>query len=192
MQSPKLSPKHQAEEQMNRKSVIPCSHLLTSVIVIGMLVSGAPSIAQEKAPSGREIAEKAKSVTLHREPVIHGKKDGKNVKFTKADLGHLKSPQEVESGQVIGVLETEIEGDESGLPPGKYNLYLKKVGGEWKVYAESGGKVVGQAARVEVKTHGKPSGEVIPRFEPEGWCLFNICIVDCWIFCCVEVGIVCF
>lgn len=173
---------------MNRKTVIPCARLLTPFVVVGLLVSGAPSIAQERAPSGREIAEKAKGVTLLPDRVIHGKKDGKNVKFTSADLRHLKSPEEVESGQVIGVLETEIEGDESGLPPGKYNLYLKKVEGVWKVYAESGGKVVGQAARVEVKTQGKPSEEVLPRFEPEGWCIC-LCLVDCWFFCCLGVCI---
>jgi hypothetical protein len=173
---------------MNRKTVIPCAHLLTAFVVVGLLVSGSPSVAQERTPSGREIAEKAKGVKLMPERIIQGKKDGKNVKFTSTDLRHFKSPEEVESGQVIGVLETEIEGDESGLPPGKYNLYLKKVGGAWKVYAESGGKVVGQAARVEVKPHGKASGEVLPRFEPEGWCIC-FCLVDCWGFCCWAVCI---
>ena len=179
---------------MIRKTVVPCARLLTPFIVVGLLMSGVPSfaLAQENVPSGREIAEKAKSAKLRPDRVIHGQKNGKNVTFTAADLRNLKSPKELESGQVIGVLETETEGDESGLPPGKYNLYLKKMGNEWKVYAESGGTVVGQAARVEVKTHGKPASEVVPGFKPEGWCLISICLIDCWFFCCLEVGFICF
>ena len=30
----------------------------------------------------------------------------------------------------MGVLETEIPGDDAGLPPGKYNLFIAKVGND--------------------------------------------------------------
>ena len=49
----------------------------------------------------------------------------------------------MEDGQVIGVLETEAQGDETSLPPGKCNLFLAKEGNDCHTYAESGGRIVG-------------------------------------------------
>ena len=148
---------------------------------------------RKEKPTGKEIAEKAKKIKLDKEKFVHGKKNGKSVKFTGAELPTLNSEEELEEGQVIGVLENELEGDETGLPPGKYNLFLANVEGNWKVYAESGGEIKKEAARVKVEYHqwGKQKKEM-PRFEPEGWCLFNVCLVSVWIFCLVSVGVLCF
>ena len=148
---------------------------------------------RKEKPTGKEIAEKAQKIKLDKEKFVHGKKDGKGIKFTGTELPPLNSTEELEEGQVIGVLENEVEGDETGLPPGKYNLFLANVGGNWKVYAESGGEIKKEAARVKVEYHqwGKHKKEK-PRFEPEGWCLFNVCLVSVWIFCLVSVGVLCF
>lgn len=99
-------------------------------------------------------------------------KDGKSIVFTPADTRRVVQEEDYEKGQVIGVLENQLEGDETGLPPGRHNLFLCKVKEEWCVFAESGGKIVGQALRVEVTKHriGEHRGRAA-TFNPNGWCL---------------------
>ena len=139
-------------------------------------------------PNGREIADMAKK-TRSRTDVVLGKKDGKNVKFTPAEMKHIKDLDEFEDGQVIGILENELEGDETNLPQGKHNVFLGKVDGNWKAYAEAGGEISTEAARVEVSYHRpdeqKPSqGE----FHSSGWC-FSFCLVRIFWYCAVRVRI---
>ena len=144
-------------------------------------------------PTGREIAEKARNIRLDKDNSVRGMKGGKSVEFTGVKLNPLASMDELEEGQVIGVLETEIEGDETGLPVGKYNMFITKENGDWHIYAESGGEVAGKAIRVSVKRHSWGDKEVDkPRFEEEGWCLFSICLISVWGFCLLEVGVFCF
>jgi len=148
---------------------------------------------RKEKPKGEEIAQKAKNIKLDKEKSVQGKKHGKNVKFTQSELPPLNSMEELEEGQIIGVVENEIEGNETGLPIGKHNLFLCNVNGNWKVYAESGGKITAEAVRVKVERHhwGECKAEK-PNFNPEGWCLINICLVYVWIFCVVSVGFICF
>lgn len=105
-------------------------------------------MANKEKPTGKSISEKAKAAKLRTEDATTHDKGGKKIKLTPADLGHLKSPEELEEGQFIGLLETEVAGDKSGLPPGTYNMFLAKEGGDWHVYAESGGTIVAEAASV--------------------------------------------
>lgn len=136
-------------------------------LVLGLLVSSSTCFAAGDY-LGKEIKEKAKKMKLDTAKVVHGKKNGKSVKFNVAKLEHVKSVKDLEQGEVVGVLENELAGDETNLPPGKYNVYVKKVNGEWKAYAESDGKVVAEAARVTVeKQRGKKNGK--SRFHPNGW-----------------------
>jgi hypothetical protein len=123
---------------------------------------------------GKEIADKAKGAKLNKGREATAKKDGKRVTFTPADLGKLKSEKDLEGGQVVGHLDTELPGDESGLPPGKYNLLLAKEGGKWVVHAESGGQVAGTAKDVKVDKHGVGKGQKgkrpdKPKFGEKGW-----------------------
>ena len=76
---------------------------------------------------------------------------------------------ELEGGQIIGMLETEAPGDETGLPPGKYNVFAAKVGNDWHVYAESGGKIVVEAVHVRVEKSNDRTPKK-PEFHAEGWC----------------------
>ena len=108
---------------------------------------------------GKEIAEKAKGAKLDKGRQATAMKGGKRVTFTPAELGKLKSEKDLEAGQVVGHLDTELPGDESGLPPGKYNLLLAKEGDKWVVHAESGGQVVGPAKDVKVGSRAWARGE---------------------------------
>src|SRR4051812_16572920 len=113
-------------------------------------------------PSGREIADKAKQIKFDKRKDIVGEKNGKKLHFQGADLSHVTSLDELENGQAIGVMDTELAGDETSLPPGKHNLFLSKVNGQWRVHAETGGQVVAEAVRVSIVEH-KPSDRRTPQ-----------------------------
>lgn len=131
-------------------------------------------------PSGREVAEKARGVRLDKNRSFSGVKNGKNVKFTPANIDHIKTLEEFEEGQVVGVLENDLEGDESNLPVGKYNVFLANVNGEWHAYAESGGNVAAEAARVEVSQYKIGEGKSTrSTFNPNGWCCCW-CLLSWW------------
>ncbi|GAG56185.1 unnamed protein product [marine sediment metagenome] len=85
--------------------------------------------------------------------------------------------------KIIDLLENELEGDETKLPPGKHNIFVAKINGEWQGYAESDGEIKAEAVRVSFKRHyfGDQKAEK-PKFHPEGWCV-TICILRIWIFC---------
>lgn len=148
-------------------------------------------MARKEKPSGKEIAEKAKRVRLERYNSTQAEKNGKKVKFTAANLTHLESVAELEEGQFAGELETELEGDETGLPAGKYNIFIAKVNGTWHAYAESGGTIAAEAVRVTVEPHKEGKFKLQePSFDPDGWC-FCWCILHVWWWCLVRVC-VCF
>jgi hypothetical protein len=125
-------------------------------------------VARDKAPTAEEIGEKAKKAKLDKSKESVGEKGGKKSKLTPARLDHLEDQQDLEEGQFIGVLETEVPGDRSGLPPGKYNMFIAKVGNDWQVYAESGGEIVAEAANVtERKDTPK---DMKPKFREGSFC----------------------
>src|SRR2546425_6426298 len=102
--------------------------LKINMLIALMCVLSVPLFATRKVnPSGSEIAKKAPSAVLDSENSTTGEKNGKKVKLTPAKLDQLKNEADLEAGQVIGLLETEAAGDETGLPPGKYNIFAAKV-----------------------------------------------------------------
>ncbi len=138
---------------------------------------------RKEKPTGKEIAEKSKKIKLKKEEAIEFEKKGKKIKFTPAEIPPLNSIEELEDGLIIGALENELEGDETKLPPGKHNIFVAKINGEWQGYAESDGEIKAEAVRVSFKRHyfGDQKAEK-PKFHPEGWCV-TICILRIWIFC---------
>lgn len=108
---------------------------------------------RKEKPNGKEIAEKSKQIKLIKDKSMEAEKNGKKVKFTPAEIPSLKSFEELEDGQVIGVLENDLEGDETKLPKGKHNIFLANVNKEWKVYAEADGEIKAEAIRVSFKRH---------------------------------------
>ncbi|MCK4239580.1 MAG: hypothetical protein KAX33_10685, partial [Candidatus Lokiarchaeota archaeon] len=103
---------------------------------------------RKEKPTGREIAERSKAIKLDKDRFVDAEKKGKKIKFTPTKLPPLKSLDELEEGQVIGVLENELEGDETDLTAGKHNIFIANVNGEWHGFAETGGKITAEAARV--------------------------------------------
>ena len=123
---------------------------------------------RDKAPTGKEISDKARAGSLDTTKRSTGEKAGKKSTLTPAHLGHVKKIEDLEDGQFIGVLDTEIAGDRANLPPGKYNMFIAKVGGDWQVHFESGGDIVAEAASV-VERKDTPK-EMKPRFREGSFC----------------------
>lgn len=99
-----------------------------------------------------------------------GEINGRKVKFTPTVPRPYKTEADLEDGQVVGLLETEAAGDESPLAPGRYNLFLVKVENTWHVYAESEGRIMGEAVNVAIEKTDKPAGTK-PEFRDKGWCV---------------------
>src|ERR687887_2680295 len=100
--------------------------------------------ATGSASDGEEIREKAKAARLDHGHAGKGEKGGKTATMTPAHLDHVRSREDLEQGEFIGVLETEIAGDRAGLRPGTYNMFIANVGGEWQGYAESDGEIAAE------------------------------------------------
>lgn len=105
-------------------------------------VLGAQRTPRAEKPTGAEIALKARTARLDRPNVGKGEFQGKPIMFTPAVL---PPRSDLGAGQVIGVLENAVDGDETGLPAGKYTVFAARLADGWHVYAESGGQVVKEA-----------------------------------------------
>src|SRR5688572_16964008 len=127
---------------------------------------------RSSAPTGAEIAAAARAGNLDVGNAITATLLSKPFKFTPARVQERTLPQ---AGVFLGVLENGAAGDETGLPPGKYNLFVAQVGGQWKGYAESNGQIAREAIRV--RTDATPGAK--PQFREQGWCigtwLFWVC-----------------
>lgn len=142
-------------------------------------------MARKDKPSGNEVAQKAKSTKFFSEHSTTAKKEGKRVKVIPADLRHVKE-EELEQGQVIGLLETELDEQTTGLPPGQYNLFMTRVDDQWQVLAESAATIVAEAKDVEFEKlpPGRKPGK--PRIE-FGSIWIRLCICIDYDFCwCAE------
>jgi hypothetical protein len=138
-------------------------------------------MARKDKPRGKEIAEKAKSAKFLSEHSTTVKKDGKQITATPVNLRHV-TEQELEQGQIIGLLETELDEQTTGLPPGAYHMFMAKISDQWHVLAESGGTLVAEGRDVQVEK--LPRGQKAPKPKLEFgslWIRFCICIdSDCW------------
>jgi len=151
-------------------------------------------MADKPKVTGAEVAAQAKRMKLQHERSAHAEMGGKGSRFTPARLDHLHKLEDLEAGQVIGVLDTELAGDETDLPPGKYNVHVRKrEDGEWEAVAEADGRVVSRAARVTVrkeKEHPRGKGHAgelpPPDFREHGWCWCGWApIGPFWLYICV-------
>jgi uncharacterized protein YjdB len=140
------------------------------LIATPLLAAASRATAQRgpraEKPTGAEIALKARTARLDRANAGKGEFQGKPITFTPA----LLPPRaDLASGQIIGVLENDVEGDETGLPPGKYDVFAARLEDGWHVYAASGGEIVREALRVEVVRRPGQPAEKKPRIRPKGW-----------------------
>jgi hypothetical protein len=124
--------------------------------------------ARKVAPTGQEIASHFAAAKLDNEKATTTKIQGKDITVVPASSGKDKPGV----GEAIALLETQLTGDETTLPPGKYNLFLAKVGTRWRCYAEANGRIVAQAASVSVVNEEGPEKPVI---SPKGWTIRMTC-----------------
>jgi hypothetical protein len=122
------------------------------------------------APPGAYIAERLRDAELDEDRSAKAEQDGKKISFLPARP--TEKLEDAAQGHVLGVLETEMDGGETGLPAGRYTIFAKNVGGEWEAFAEVDGAVVKQALRVTAADAGDESKLMKPRFEASegGWC----------------------
>lgn len=173
------------DEGLNVRCRVTGSSLLQPALIVALLASLLVGVAQrlhaqaaapnaavagrQLPPTGAEIASAARAVTLDHAVAAGATMFSRPFRFTPA---RLKGP--LEEGAVIGVLENGAEGDETGLPPGKYNLYTAKVAGQWKTYAEAGGRIASEAIRTTVSPTDRAAR---PAFRTRGWCIITTMVV---------------
>ena len=141
-----------------------------AVMLIAIQPLNAQGVAQRgpraEKPTGAEIALKARTARLDRANAGNGEFQGKPITFTPA----LLDPRaDLAAGHVIGVLENDVAGDETGLPAGRYNVFAAQLADGWHVYAEAGGEIVREALRVTVTARKGVEAEKKPRIRPVGW-----------------------
>jgi hypothetical protein len=123
------------------------------------------------APTGAEIAASARAARLDTANVATATMFGKPFKFTPAQVPTKAEPATEGKGQFVGVLESGAVGDETGLPPGKYNLFVASVNGQVKGYAEANGQIVKEAIRA-TSTPAAPGAKSRPQFNQKGWSVY--------------------
>lgn len=107
-----------------------------------------PASAQRvERPTGQEVSQRTAQAKLRAESALTAEESEASFKFIPADL-RVKGVAALEGGAVIGILEVT---EKSGGGRRRYNLFLAKTRGQWRLYIESEKKIVGEIERVEVK-----------------------------------------
>ncbi|MFL5403925.1 MAG: hypothetical protein ACJ8BF_14045 [Gemmatimonadales bacterium] len=158
-------------------------HAASVVVLLITLFAAAPAAAQSaEACLSQEFANKSKTAKLNDKLAKHAEINGKKFDFTPADYSGLKSVDDVKAGVYLGVLDTDASiAEDVSLPPGKYDIFVAQVGGQWQAYAMRGGKIV-KAAKTVMERPTPPNAE--PVFSRGSGCwwlnLFITGIYVCW------------
>lgn len=107
------------------------------------------AFAKSSRPTGEEIARAAKTLKLDRQTTATAQERDKKVTITLADFSGVKNRGDLENGYVAGVID--VKGT-PGLPDGRYNLFLLKKNQRWHALFESGGRIIKQDDRVEIRS----------------------------------------
>src|SRR5213075_3178829 len=110
-----------------------------------------------KRPSGTEIADEAGKANFEKNRAIE-KKYGKGtdvVRFVPAHIGGLKM-EDYARGAVVGILDIDRKGDQTGLPAGKYHVFVKQIKGDWDAFYEKDGHITKDAVGVKFFDNGQP------------------------------------
>jgi hypothetical protein len=122
------------------------------------------------APAASYVAARLLSAEIDESRAVTHEQDGQKITFTPARP--TDDQDEAAQGYILGVLETDLEGGETGLPPGRYTIFAKNVGGEWEAFAEADRAIAKQALRVTADDVESDKSQK-PRFsvtEEGGWC----------------------
>ena len=132
--------------------------------------------ADNRRPSGNEIADEAGKANLQKDRAVE-KRYGKGsdvVRFVPAHIGG-KTMEDYARGAVVGLLDIDRKGAETGLPAGKYHVYVKQIKGSWDAFYEKDGHIVKDAVGVHFDDKGHPE----PKFKDGGDCV----LYSHWEFC---------
>ncbi len=104
------------------------------ILCFGLLVSSCTFAAAQKIirtplPTGEEITKAAEMAMLNHRASVTAEKDGKKVTVTPVDSTKTKTSQNLEKGQVVGLID--VEGIPE-LPNGKYVVFVRKSAGRWQ------------------------------------------------------------
>jgi hypothetical protein len=134
------------------------------------------SASDNRRPSGREISQEAEQITYDKSRMIE-KKYGKGddvIRFTPVNIGGLKM-RDFSRGTVVGLLDIDRKGEATGLPAGKYHVYVKLIKDQWTTFYEKNGDITKDAVGV----HFYEEGHKEPRFKDGGECV----LYSHWEFC---------
>ena len=147
--------------------------ILLAFIWAGISAASAQRGAEPKGrttpPTGSEIAAASKAAQLDVGNVGTATIAGKAFKMTPVTKASQPANEDDGRGRFAGVLENGAPGDETGLPAGKYNLFVANVSGQWRVFAEANGQIVREGRRTTRTTSNGPSEK--PQFREKGWCV---------------------
>ena len=132
--------------------------------------------ADNRRPSGNEIAEEASKVNFEKDRAVE-KRYGKGsdvVRFVPIHIGG-QTKGDFARGAVVGLLDIDRKGNETGLPPGKYHVYVKEIKGDWVAFYEKDGHITKDAVGVKFFDQGHPE----PKFKDNGDCV----LYSHWEFC---------
>jgi hypothetical protein len=123
-----------------------------------MLALAAPAHADlASAPTGNQIAALAKRTQFNLQAAFS---PGAGVRVTPA----LPSAQPLANGRVVALLRNQVALSQ-GLSPGQYHIYLARIRGTWRAFAESNGRLVAESAKVVLG----PSGSSMADAMCFGW-----------------------
>src|SRR6266446_3196865 len=132
-------------------------------------------LGNERRPSGSEIADEAGRAKFEKNRAVEKKyKNGDVVRFVPVDRSK-ETVGDFARGAVIGLLDIDRKGDQTGLPAGKYHVYIKQVKNDWTAFYERDGHIVKDAVGVRYIEQGSPE----PKFKDGGDCV----IFAHWEFC---------
>ena len=133
------------------------------------------NLDNNRRPSGSEIAAEAGKARFEKGRAVEKKyKNGDVVRFIPADRSK-ETVGDFANGAVLGYLDIDRKGEQTGLPAGKYHVYVKKVKGDWMSFFERDGHIVKDAVGVKYIEEGSPE----PKFRDNAECV----LYSHWEFC---------
>ncbi|SRR5258705_14012967 len=134
------------------------------------------NLGDERRPSGSDIADEAGKAKFDNGRAVEKKyKNGDIIRFIPTPRGKNDTVPEYARGAVLGILDIDRKGEQTGLPAGKYHVYVKLVKSDWMSFYEKDGHIVKDAVGVHYLT----PASLEPKFKDNGDCVAYLH----WEFC---------
>jgi len=135
------------------------------------------NLGDNRRPSGGDIANEAGKAKFEKGRAVEKKyKNGDIIRFVPVETNkNSDTVSDFAKGAVLGILDIDRKGDQTGLPAGKYHVYVKQVKNDWMSFYEKDGHIVKDAVGVRYLDPGEPE----PKFKDGGDCV----VYRHWEFC---------